>query len=280
MTRARVAGLDALVVEARRPLGTIVFANAATSRGIDQPGVRRLLEMLGRARFTAVAPELPGLREGEVTPATLDALVRVARACGGSIALVGVSTGAGLAILAAADERLAPRVASVAAVAPFASLRKLLCLATTGTYDGAPFAAAPLVRHALPASLRACAADDPAVGPLLANTDPHSFDALYAALAPESRATVGALSPLSRIARVTAPIELATAPDDPFFPLGESRALARAGDNVRLTVTTGLDHVSPRLRPGFASLLLVLARTLWRASTAERAPVLRPVPAP
>ena len=54
----------------------VVYANAATPQGVEQPAVGRFLERLAGAGFVAVAPELPHVRQGEVTPETVDALGR------------------------------------------------------------------------------------------------------------------------------------------------------------------------------------------------------------
>jgi acetyl esterase/lipase len=254
----------------------VVYANAATPSGIDEPAVGRFLGGLAAAGFVAVAPELPCVRRGEVTPATIDALVAVVGASGRHVALIGASTGAGLAILAAADPRVADRVSAVTAIAPFASLRNILRLGTTGFYGEHPFEAAPLVGTAAARSLAASAPDDPAVRALLANRDPRLFDAAYDGLAPATRALVGELSPLTRIGAVQAPVELASSPDDTFFPLEESRALEQAGNDVRLTVTPALVHVCPRVRPGLVRVAGVLERTLGRAVAAERPARRRP----
>jgi hypothetical protein len=278
--RTWIAGIDALVARPARGSGpAIVFANAATPRGIDEPAVSRFLGGLAGTGFVAVAPELPRVRAGEVTPDTVDALVAVARASGTPVALVGASTGASLAILAAADPLIANRVTAVLAIAPFASLERILRLGTTGFYGDRPYPAAPLVALASTRSLRTSAPDDASVPALLANRDPHRFDELYASLAPDTRALVADMSPLSRIALVSAPLELASAPDDAFVPVQEAEALVEAVDDVRLTVTRSLDHVRPRLRPGLGRLVAALDRTLRRAAEAEPAPVFRPLPA-
>lgn len=279
--RVRIAGVDALVARPRRGVGpVVVYANAATPRGVDEPAVGRFLGGLARAGFVAVAPELPRVQRGEVKPATVDALVSVAAASGRHIALIGASTGGGLVILAASDPRIAHRVTAVTAIAPFASLRAILRLGTTGDYRGTPFEAAPLVAIAAARSLLASAPEDPAVPVLLANGDPSRFDALFDTLAPSTRRLVEELSPLMRIADVLAPVELASAPDDTFFPVEESQALACAGRDVRLTVTPALLHVCPRVRPGVLRLAGVLDRTLVRALEAEEPmSVLRPSPA-
>jgi dienelactone hydrolase len=275
--RERVAGVDSLVAQPSSGAGpAVLYVNAATPLGIEQPAVGRFVSALASAGFVAVAPELPNVREGEVTPGTIDALVDVARAVGPRVALVGASTGAGLAILAAGDPRLASRVTAVAAVAPFASLENVLRLATTGAYDGRPWAAAPLLVRAAARSLAASAPDDPAVGALVANREPDRFDALYAALAPETRALIEGLSPLSRIGNVLAPVELACSPSDPFFPVEEALALAEAGRDARVTVTSALLHVKPRPHPGLVHVVALLDRTLVRAGETETVPALRP----
>jgi dienelactone hydrolase len=279
--RTPVAGVDALRAEPRCGDGpVVVYANAATPRGIDEPAVGRLLGGLASAGFVAIAPELPDVRCGEVTPETVDALVGVASASGRRVALIGASTGAGLVILAAADPRVAERVTAVVSVAPFASLREVLRIGTTGHYRGKPFAAAPLVGVAAARSLAASAPHDFAVPALLENRDAARFDDLYAALAPSTRALMDELSPLTRVADVLAPLEILSSPDDPFFPVDESLALAEAGRDVRLTVTPALEHVRLRTRPGLVRVAAALDRTLRRADHAEqRHPAFRPSPA-
>jgi len=276
--RERIAGVDALVARPRCGSGpVVVYANAATPLGVEQPAVGRFLSALAGAGFVAVAPELPHVRMGEVTPETVDSLVGVAGAAGARVALIGASTGAGLAILAAGDPRIASRVTTVAAIGPFASLRNVLQLATTGYYGDRTYPAAPLLSRATARSLAASAPDDSAVAALLANRDPSRFDDLFEALAPETRALVWELSPIARIGDVRAPVELASSPTDPFFPVEESLALASAGSDVRLTMSRALLHVKPRLRPGIVSVVALLDRTLRRAAESEPVPALRPL---
>lgn len=170
-------------------------------------------------------------------------------------------------------------MSAVLAIAPFARLDHILRLGTTGFYGDRPHQAAPLVAHATARSVAASAPDDPAVPELLANRDPVRFDELYAALDPATRALLRELSPVSLIHEVPAPVEIVSAPDDSFFPVEEARALAHAGHDVRLTVTRGLDHVCPRLRPGLVRVVAALDRTLKRAAEVEPRGVLRPAPA-
>src|ERR671922_274975 len=81
-----VAGAPSTVV---RPGGgrrwpAIVFVNGATRDGRHHPQVQRLARGLARAGFLVVVPDLPGLRLGEITPATTAATVELASAPHGS----------------------------------------------------------------------------------------------------------------------------------------------------------------------------------------------------
>jgi pimeloyl-ACP methyl ester carboxylesterase len=82
---------------------------------------------------------------------------------------------------------------------------------------------------------------------LLANRDPARFDRLFAGLPSELRASVARLSPLAGAARLRAPVDIASAPHDKYFPLGETEALIRADrhSRVSLTVTSTLHHAVP-----------------------------------
>ena len=208
---------------------------------------------------------------------------------GGRVGLVGVSVGGSLALLAGEDATLAGRVTIVAGIAPYTDLANVIRLATTGyiledgrlvSYTAQSFL--PLViarslvaelprssdRRALLTELLRLPDDardplalfrrlrperlDPSVRALVelfANRDPSRFDQLYAALSPALRASVERLSPLAGAARLRAPVEIASAPHDKYFPLEETRALAPAAGHthVRLTVTSTLHHAIPSL---------------------------------
>jgi len=109
---------------------------------------------------------------------------------------------------------------------------------------------------------------------LLVNEDPARFEELFAALPPRLERLVGVLSPLAGAERLRAPVYIASAPRDKYFPLVESRRLARASPRVDLTVTRTLVHAIPRPSPGdlaaFARLDAFVVRSL-RAS-AQGAP--------
>lgn len=275
----------------------LIFVNGATARGRHHPKVQRLARALARAGYLVLVPDLPGLARGEITVQTAAATVAVARAAterpdvrGGRVGFFGVSVGTTLALLAAEDPGLAPRVTLVAGLAPSTDFRKVMELATTGFYR----APGGLVRYRASSSLALIVARsvvaglpegpdrrlllstlpevdgapaDPLAGlrslktsrlapvtrtmvALLLNRDPRRFDQLYAALPGWAQAHIELLSPIAGASRLRAPVELASAPHDKYFPLAESRALGQVAPHVRLTVTHALTHAVPKLSLG------------------------------
>jgi pimeloyl-ACP methyl ester carboxylesterase len=242
----------------------------------------------------------------ELTQAVADA----AESAQARVGLVGVSIGGSLALLTAADPRLVDRVSVVACIAPYSDLANVMLLATTGmSRSGGRFEPYPVPEYlrlglarsllailpptpavdALSAELRALdpASADPlaavrerpagelgdeaaSVLELLTNRDPARFDDLYAALPIEVRATIEVLSPLRAAPRLRAPVEIATAPRDKYFPVAESRALVAASSRVRLTVTSLLAHATPQLSPRYLAELGRLNGFFVRALAAAR----------
>jgi pimeloyl-ACP methyl ester carboxylesterase len=138
-----VAGNPTLVA---RPAGdgpwpAIFLVNGTVREGRKLPEVRNLAEGFARAGYLVVVPDLPGLTEGEITPESARETVEVAREVsarpdveGREAALVGVSTGATLALLAAEKASLEKRVSVVAGIAPYSDIRTVVNIATTGHY--------------------------------------------------------------------------------------------------------------------------------------------------
>lgn len=138
-----IGGSPATVVRpgGRGPWPALIFVNGATAKGRFEPHVVRLGLGLARAGFLVVVPDLPGLRQGEITPRAVDALeavaIQVSRrgdARGGRVGLLGVSVGGSIALLAAERPSLRGHVSSVAAIAPYVDLEQMTLLATTGHY--------------------------------------------------------------------------------------------------------------------------------------------------
>jgi pimeloyl-ACP methyl ester carboxylesterase len=273
----------------------VVFVNGATERGHLHPEVQRLARGLARAGFLVVVPELPGLRRGQVTLRTLSKLVAVARATadeamGGRVGFVGVSVGASLALAAAEQATLRGRISAIAGIAPYADLREVTRMGTThagyAPDDFVQLAVARSLAAALPSAgdrrrLVALFApipnerDDPLRGlrprrlgrqgralmRLLRNRDSTRFDALWRRLPPAVTAAARRLSPVTNVARLDAPVALATSPDDKYFPVAESRRLGAGSHRVDVTVTSTLSHAIPE--PSLHSLGAALAFDGW-----------------
>src|SRR5918997_2381402 len=291
-----VAGNPAFVVRPRGegPWPALLFVNGVVTEGRQLPEVRRLAEGLGRAGYLVVVPDLPGLRRGEIRPETVHETLEVAReiserpdARDGRVGLIGVSTGATLALLAAEKEDLDGRVSVVAGVAPYADVKTLLSIATTGYYQKGgrlvpyetdpflPGVTAQSLVSMLPPSedrdtlldeleevdrlrpgfltdLRGMGAEARSVAELLANEDPRRFEELYAGLPSGVRANLKELSPVAGDERVSAPVELISGPRDRYFPLSETYAVRSIAPQARVSVTEALDHVEPN--PSFRDL--------------------------
>ncbi|MDP8950654.1 MAG: alpha/beta hydrolase [Actinomycetota bacterium] len=317
-----VAGNPALVAkpEGEGPWPAIFLVNGTVPEGRELPEVQRLAEGFARAGYLTVVPDLPGLRSDEITPETVSETVEVARAVSelpdardGRAGLVGVSTGATLALLAAKNPSLEGRVSVVGGVAPYADIRTILSIATTGHYrdgeDLAPYEAEPFLSYVVARSLVAALPPgedretlrseleeverldpDPLAGfrdrplddldpearsvvELLANRDPERFDELYEVLPEEVRGGLDELSPLAEGGRIDAPVELVSGPQDKYFPISESYAVATIAPKHRVTVTEALDHselsFSIRDIPAFLRMNGFAVRSLREASLRE-----------
>jgi pimeloyl-ACP methyl ester carboxylesterase len=311
-----VAGNPALIV---RPAGegpwpAVFFVNGTVPEGRKLPEARRLAEGFARAGYLVVLPDLPGLREDRITPETVAETAEVARAvsdrpdaAGSEVSMVGISTGATLALLAAERPDARERVSLVAGVAPYSDIRTVLNVATTGAYrveegkfarhDADPFLSYVVARSviaALPpgedrrnlsAEIEAVGREDPnplgglrlrrtedlgpeaaAVVALLANRDPSRFDGLYADLPDGVKSDLEVFSPLAGEGGIRAPVEVATGPEDKYFPASESRALETMASDLRVTVTPAVDHAELDASPGnMAAFDAFVVRTLREA---------------
>jgi pimeloyl-ACP methyl ester carboxylesterase len=136
---ATIAGVGTTIVsrDGKRP--AIVLIPGVVEGGRENPDVQRLAHGLARAGFRVFVPDLPGLADGELVPATVKAAVDVANEVvrrddvrGGRVGFAGSWAGATVGLLAAEDPFLAPRVSVVAGVAPWTAAPNALRLATTG----------------------------------------------------------------------------------------------------------------------------------------------------
>jgi hypothetical protein len=272
VTIARPAG--------RGPWPTMIFITGADPKGRHEAHVTRLAQGLARAGIVAIVPDLPGLADAKVTADTLEAgsdLVTEASERASTkddeVSIASVSTGASIALLIAENDQVVEHINSITAIAPFADLRQALLMMTTGKYrrlDGSftAYKTDPYLKRAIKQSLveNLAGLEPPQLTALLDNTDPERFDELYKALPEPVTNAIDQLSPLANAHKLKhVHVEIATSTHDKYFPADESRALAHALPDARLTVTDALDHAIPELSGDSISDLAALDAFLMRA---------------
>lgn len=298
-----------------RPGPVTVVVPGVTRLGRRHPAFIALGRGLAGAGHLAVVAEPDGLALGELTPAT----VRQARAAvsaamsrpdaGAGVTLVGVSGGATVALLLAADPELAASISAVAVLAPCCDVGAALRVVTTGAYRDrdtlVPFSSGHLFKLVIARSVVAWLPDgrdksalqthllsldeygpEPLAGlrewprkklgattrsavELMSNEDPVRFDELFAALPDELRMAIAEMSPLAAADRIVGPVELVVAREDKYIPLADATSFAKACPRVRLTVIESLAHAVPRLSPREARDLARLNGVLVRLLAAS-----------
>jgi acetyl esterase/lipase len=255
-------------VGARR---AILLVPGATPAGRDDRRVVALAEALARANRVVVVPELEVY--GEVlVPADVERLVAVTRALAashGPVVIAGISFGASLGLVAAADPQVEGEVALVATFGAYADLAGVVQAATTGVslvgdqripWDPHPRALGVVreqllglldaddrrqVRAAL--ASRSDPADLPtelrAVHDLLVAEDPTRTMALVERTPPVVRDRIEAVSPARAGAGLTVPVVALHAADDPVIPYGELARLDAVVTDVETITLVTFDHV-------------------------------------
>ncbi|HET8531042.1 MAG TPA: hypothetical protein VFO08_07840 [Methylomirabilota bacterium] len=259
----------------RRPPG-LVLVHGLSPDGKDDARLREAAALLARAGWAVAVPTVSGLTVLRLRPedaAAVGASVRALRAAGYSrVALLGVSLGAGPALLAAADPAAAGSVSAVLALGGYASAVELLRYTLTGAYAfGELSGHAPVQEAAIAQFARANAELVDAAGRrLIDNRDPAAFDRLVDALPGSTRALLDALSPGRALGGLRAPLFLIHGRQDAAVPFTESlrlQAAARAGGRpVRTAIVGAVGHVEAGRRAGG---LADLAR-LWATFFAFR----------
>lgn len=238
--------------------------------------------MLARAGFRVAVPTIPGLTRLRLRPEDTEPVVAAIQALAGGepsakVALVAVSVGAGPALLAADDPRVAERVGTVLTLGGYASTVELLRYFLTGAYaygeisgrvPPQPEAARLFLRanldliesaedrRALDAWLAegrsrppvGVSAQGRAVIRLLENRDPGQVDALVEALPPDLRRLLVRLSPERLVARIPARLLLVHGRRDLAVPFTETLRLAEAArgkTGTRVVVVGVVAHVEP-----------------------------------
>ncbi|MFI5325064.1 MAG: alpha/beta hydrolase family protein [Candidatus Rokuibacteriota bacterium] len=263
----------------RRPPG-LVLVHGLSAEGKDDPRLRDAARLLARAGWAVAVPTVEGLVMLRLRPedaAVVAASVEALRAAGHMrVALLGISLGAGPALLAASDPALAPRLSAVLALGGYASAVELLRFTLTGAYAFGDVAgrAAGVLEPAIAQFGRAnTELLDEAGRRLVDNRDPAAVDERIQALPRSTRDLLDALSPGPRIGRLRAPLFLIHGRQDPAVPYTESlrldAAARAAGRPVRTAIVGAVGHVEADARAGLADLLRLWATFYAFRRTAE-----------
>lgn len=275
-------GADVYLPVALRPSRGLVLVHGLAPEGKDDPRLSEAARLLARAGFRVAVPTIPGLTRLRLRPEDAEPVVAAIQALAKEdpsrrVSVLGVSVGAGPALLAAADPRVADRVGTVLSLGGYASTVELLRYFLTGAYgygrisgrvSPRPEAARLFLRanldllkntedrHALDAWLSEPSPKPPmglspegkAVMRLVENRDPGQVDGLVQALPADLRQLLARLSPERVIAQIPARLLLVHGQRDPAVPFTESLRLAdaaRGRAGTRLIVVGVVAHVEP-----------------------------------
>jgi pimeloyl-ACP methyl ester carboxylesterase len=245
-----------------RPL---VLVHGLSTDGKDDPRVRDAAALLARAGFDVAVPTIPGLTRGRLGPEDVDPVVRALAARAENTVVVGVSVGAGPALLAAADPRVRDRVSAVLSLGGYASALEVLRFWLTGTY--AYQGMSGRVEHdpeVVKTFVRANADRlEPASRAILEAADRRAVERLLDAPPANLQRYLDSLSPLGVARAIRARLFLVHGRADRAVPYTESVRLAAARPDRTTLVLVGLvSHVEGTGERGWQEIRELLA--LWR----------------
>lgn len=230
---------------------SLVLVHGLATEGKDDPRLRRAARLLARTGAAVAVPTVPGLTRLRLGPEDVEAVVATIAAMPPPVRIVGVSVGAGPALLAAADPRVRDRVTLVLSLGGYASATELARFYITGHPD-----LARRFAEANPDWMDATARRALATGDL-----EH--------LSPELRRRLDTLSPERVVGQLRARLLIVHGRDDPAVPVTESLRLAEAARALRprVAIVGAIAHVEGG---AYRRVLDLLA--LWRITRALLAP--------
>ncbi len=230
---------------------SLVLVHGLAPAGKNDPRLRRAARLLARAGFAVAVPTIDGLTRLRLGPEDVETVVATVAALPPPLTLVGISVGAGPALLAAADPRVRDRVALVLSLGGYASASELARYYVTGNPSGAR-----LFAEANPELMDASARRALATGDL-------------EGLSPDLRRRLDALSPERVVGRICARLLIVHGRDDPLVPFTESLRLAEAARarRPRVAIVGAIAHVEGGAHRRAGDFL-----ALWAASRELIAP--------
>lgn len=240
------AAVDRYVRPGSRRDVPLVLVHGFTPEGKDDPRVREAAALMARAGFDVAVPAIPGLTRGRLRPEDTEPVVATLAARRAPAVVLGVSVGAGPALLAAADPRVRDRVRAAVSLGGYASALEVLRFWLTGAYAfgearGRVVHDPEQVRMFVRANADLL---DPAARAELEAADPGRAARFLAAPTPELQRYLDSLSPLRVAPDIRARLILVHGRGDRAVPYTESLRLAAARRERTTLVLVGvLDHV-------------------------------------
>jgi pimeloyl-ACP methyl ester carboxylesterase len=223
-----IPGLEADRYATPGSAASLVLAHGLAPEGKDDLRLQRAAALLARAGFVVAVPTIRGLTALRLRPSDVETVVTAIAAMPPPVAVVGVSVGAGPALLAAADSRIRDRVTVVLSLGGYAAAAELARFYILGEPE-----LTRLFAEANPELMDASARRALATG---------SLDDL----SPDLRRLLDALSPERVVERIRGRLLIVHGRDDRLVPVSESLRLARAARALepRVAIVSAVGHVS------------------------------------
>ena len=238
------AQVDRYVVAKRARATPLVLVHGMTPDGKDDPRLRQAAALLARSGFDVAVPTIPGLTAARLRPDDVRPVVATIAARPGPTVMIGVSVGAGVAMLAAAQPEVRDRVTTIVSLGGYASALELIRFYLTGEYQfgrerGRATHDPELVRQFIEANRELL---DPTAERLVTARETVAISEALGSLSPKLRTLLDALSP-ERVARdIRARLILVHGRGDPAVPYTESLRLAAARPERTRVVLVGVVH--------------------------------------
>jgi len=251
----------------------LVLVHGFSPGGKDDPRVREAAALLARTGFDVAVPTIPGLTHGQLGWEDVEPVIATIAAHAASTIVVGVSVGAGPALLAAADPRVRERVSAVLTLGGYASASEVVRFWLTGAYEyegirGRVDHDPEVVRMFVRANADRL---DASSHRTLGAADRESAARFLAAPPPDLQRYLDSLSPLRVAREIRARLVLVHGRADRAVPYTESLRLAAARPERTTLVLVGVvEHVGGGgTSSGWQGASDFLA--LWRVMYALRA---------